>query len=117
MTQMEKGLATQILESRLVAMTLENDKGAATILRAEVQSETIETRLNMASTFANNIFAIHQTPGKYSNEIGPAKWQKMIAPMVKEAILDTYGAYLQRAGVEDDKIKVKGNDICQQNKL
>ena len=108
MTAMEKGLATQILESRILMMSLENDKGVVTIIRALVQNETIEKRLVLARTYADKLYAIHQTPGKYSKEIGAIKWQKMVAPMIKEAFMDVYGPYVQRANIADDKIRVKG---------
>ena len=108
MTPMEKGLATQILESRILALTVENDKGVVTLLRALIQGETIEYRLDLAKMYADKLFAIHQLPGKYTKEMGAVKWQKMVAPKIKEAFLDVYGSFIQEAGVEDAEIHVKG---------
>ena len=108
MTPMEKKIALQILESRILFTLIDNTKGVRTITRATIQNESVEKRLEMISILADKIFAIHQTPGKYTAEVGAFKWEKMVEPMLKSAVLEVYGPFMHKVGVSLENIKVKG---------
>ena len=111
MTPMEKNLALQILEARILSLLVENDKGIVTVTRALVQNESTDKRLDLIVKLADKIFAIHQTPGNFGVKKGSFAWEKKITPLLMSVLKETYGSFLQDAGVKTEDIKIKGMKI------
>ena len=108
MTPMEKNLALQILEARILTMLVENDKGVATVTRAIIQNESVDKRLDLITKLADKIFAIHQTPGKHDAKKGSFAWEKKIVPMLSAAFQEVYGALLTGVDIKPAEVKIKG---------
>ena len=109
MTPMEKNLALQVLEARILSLLVENDKGIVTVTRALVQNESIDKRLDLIIKLADKIFAIHQTPDNFGVKKGSFAWEKKITPLLMSALKEIYGNFLKEANVKAEDIKIKGS--------
>ena len=104
--EMDRNLATQLMESMLILSTIDNKDGVGTALRAVCQGEAFNIRLDNCYQLSNLLWKATVRPGAYS--VKAKDWLINFHKEVSDAIFKVYGTQLEEIGVTPEALKLKG---------
>ena len=83
----EYKLAVTILEGKLINRSIENRDGNVTVIRALLQERSLSRRKSLAKKYADKLWTILSTPGRYTNV---NEWRAKVTPLARQAFIDVY---------------------------
>ena len=105
--EMDRNLATQLMEATLILTTIDNKNGVGTALRAVCQQEAFNIRLDNCIKLSNMLWTASTRRGAYS--IKAKVWLDTLNKEVADALVEVYGTQLEEIGVTRDHLYLKGN--------
>ena len=107
--EMDRNLATQLMESSLLLTTIDNKDGTVTALRATCQQEAFNIRLDNCIKLANLLWDAARRPGAYS--ANASEWLVNFKNEIVNAVSTIYSSQLDEIEVKKEDLKVIGNNI------
>ena len=107
--EMERKLATQMMEATLLLSTVEDKEGTATALRAVNQEEASDIRLDRCIQLADKLWDAVTRPGAFASKGSQrVQWLNDFKKEVGDTIFAIYRTQLDEIGVKRDEIIIIG---------
>ena len=111
--EMDKNLATQLLEATITTLLISDKVGVCTALRAVCQEEAFNIRLDSCMKLANKVWTAVTRNGAYStNGANRIRWLENFKNEVTDALIAHYATQFEEIGVSRDEIVIIGRDCC-----
>ena len=110
--EMDRNLATQLMEATMLMLVVEDKDGTVTALRAACQKEAFNIRLDSCIQLADKLWEAVSRPGAFATSGAQrVKWLKDFKTEISEAVFDIYQTQLTEIGVKLADLVVTGQSL------